>query len=329
MSLGSNVGPATALWITGQCRSELRTAPEPTLNTGEVLVRTLFSAISRGTERLVFEGRVPASEHERMTCPMQDGTFPFPVKYGYCAVGEVVTGPDDLIGRTIFALHPHQDVFTAPAAMVTPVPAHIPPKRATLAANMETALNALWDAGAGPADRIVVIGAGLIGCLVAHLAARLPGARVTLVDIDETRRDLAAKLGLDFALPAQLSDEADIAFHTSAAPSGLDTAIASVGLEGKVVEMSWYGDAPTPVKLGGTFHSRRISLLSSQVGQVSPSRRARWTYADRIAAAIALLNDPRLDALVEDEISFQELPARLGDILAPGASGLAPVVRYR
>lgn len=295
----------------------------------EARVRTLFSGISRGTERLVLEGRVPASEHERMRAPLQQGQFPFPVKYGYCATGIVEEGPDDLAGRTVFCLHPHQDMFVAPAAMLVPVPDGVPPRRATLAANAETALNAHWDAGTGPADRIVVVGAGVVGLLVAFIAARLPGADVTVVDVDEARASVVEKLGARFALPDAAPADADVVFHASASPAGLATALAAAGQEAAVVELSWYGAREVAAPLGAAFHSRRLRLVSSQVGQVSPGRRPRWTYRRRLEAALALLADgDALDVLVAEDIAFADAPGRLPELLAAGVGGLAPVIRY-
>ena len=176
-----------------------------------------------------------------------------------------------------------------PAAALVPVPDGVPARRATLAANMETALNALWDGGAGPGDRIVVVGAGVVGLLVTSLAARLPGAEVTAVDVDESRRPLVESLGARFARPEQAPRDADIVFHASATAAGLETAIKCAGFEGTIVEMSWYGDKPVEVDLGGAFHSRRLKLVSSQVGQVAASRRPRWDYRRRVEAAMRLL----------------------------------------
>lgn len=317
-----------ALWYVKPGECALNRADLPVCKEGEALVRMLWSGISRGTERLIFNGRVPESEHERMRCPGQEGDFPFPVKYGYCAVGVVEHGPDNLIGRTVFTLHPHQERFVASAAMLTLVPEDVPPRRATLAANMETALNAHWDAGSGPGDRIVVVGGGVLGLLVAYLAGRLPGADVTLVDVDQSRAALAQSFGCRFATPDNAPVDADIVFHASASAAGLKTAIASAGFEARIVELSWYGTNDVAAALGGAFHSRRLQLISSQVGQVSPSRRARWDYARRLKTALALLADDRLDALITEEIAFDEAPDRLPELFAPGASGLTAVLRY-
>ncbi|MFZ1105078.1 MAG: dehydrogenase [Hyphomicrobiaceae bacterium] len=319
---------ARALWYVGPGAVELRQAPLPPLAPGEARVRTRFSGISRGTERLVLKGSVGRSEWERMRCPMQEGAFPFPVKYGYCAVGVVEEGPANLVGKVVFCLHPHQDVFHAPADRLALIPHAIPAHRATLAANMETALNAMWDSGAGPGDRIVVVGAGVVGLLVGCLAARLPGAAVTVVDVDTGRRPLAEALGAAFAAPEAAPQDADVVFHASATAAGLNTAIACAGPEATVVEMSWYGDRPVEVGLGGAFHSRRLRLVSSQVGQVSPGRRPRWDYGRRMAAALRLIDLPALDLLVAEEIAFEDAPRELPRILAAGAHGLAPVIRY-
>jgi threonine dehydrogenase-like Zn-dependent dehydrogenase len=321
--------PATALWYVGMRECALNVVTLPVSGSDDCVVRTLWSGVSRGTERLVFEGRVPESERERMRAPFQDGDFPFPVKYGYCAVGVVEAGPADMLGRTVFCLHPHQDVFVAPRGRLTLVPDALPARRAVLAANMETALNAHWDAGSGPADRIVVVGGGVLGLLVAWLAARLPGAEVTLVDIVPERAELAASLGFGFALPANAPTDADLVFHASASAPGLATAIACAGIEARIVELSWYGEGAVAAPLGGAFHAKRLQLVSSQVGQIAPSRRPRWDYARRVQAALALLaRDDRLDGLITQEIAFAEAATVLPEVLSAQWRGLTAVLRY-
>lgn len=328
-----------AVWYSGPGKVELRTASVSPPAPGEALVRTLYSGVSRGTERLVLSGAVGESEWERMKAPLQEGKFPFPVKYGYCAVGVVEGGPQELVGRPVFCLHPHQDVFLAPITMLTPIPDDVPPRRATLAANMETALNAVWDSAVAPADRIVVVGAGVVGLLIAFLSARLPGAEVTVIDVAKERREIVESFGAKFlAAPAAGADPAsvsgvtslaaDVVFHTSVSPAGLNTAIAAAGFESAIVELSWYGSKDVPVKLGGAFHSQRLRLISSQVGQVSAGHRPRWDYKRRMQAALRLLDDVRLDVLVSEEIAFADAASALPRALSPGADGLAPVIRY-
>jgi len=319
---------ARALWLAAPGRAELRTQPVAAPGANEILARTLYSAISRGTERLVFNGLVPESEYETMRAPMQAGDFPFPVKYGYCAVARVEAGPPGLVGRTVFALHPHQDLFVVPVRYVAVVPDAVPPARAVLAANMETALNALWDSGAGPGDRIAVFGGGAVGLLVAYLAARLPGADVTLIDPDAARAPIVQAFGAAFSSDPRAVRDADIVFHASATAAGLAGAIAACGMEARIVELSWYGDRAVEAPLGGAFHARRLRLVSSQVGQVAPARRPRWTHARRLAKALELVADARLDALLGERIPFANLPQDLARLLSPGAPGVVPLVVY-
>jgi NADPH:quinone reductase-like Zn-dependent oxidoreductase len=317
-----------ALWYVGPGRAELREESIAAPRADEALVRALYGAISRGTERLVHAGKVPATEHERMRAPLMGGAFPFPVKYGYATVGRVEAGPAVLEGRTVFSLHPHQSLFAIPAAMAIPVPAEIPARRAVLAANMETALNAVWDGGPGPADRIAVIGGGVVGLLIAYLCARLPGAEVTVVDIVPARAELARALGARFAEPAAANVDCDLVFHASGSAAGLATALSLAGEEAGIIELSWYGTGEVAAPLGQAFHSRRLRLVSSQVGRVAPSHRSRWSAVRRLGAALALLDDDALDALLAPPIAFEELPARLPALLSANSEQVCHLIRY-
>jgi NADPH:quinone reductase-like Zn-dependent oxidoreductase len=319
---------ARALWYTGPGRAEIRDEVLKPLAAGKVRVRALYSAISRGTEALIAAGRVPASEYQRVRAPFMSGSFPFPVKYGYAAVGRVEAGPDALLGKNIFALHPHQSRFDVPAEAVVPIPSEIPLSRAVLAANMETALNATWDASPGPFGRIAVVGTGVVGALVGFLCARIEGAEVTLVDVDPAREAIAWGFGLDFAAPQDAPADCDFVFHTSATAEGLATALSIAGDEATVLELSWYGSGNVSVPLGGAFHSRRLRLISSQVGKVAPSHRASFTHRQRLEAAVKLTAHPHLDALLAPAIAFGELPARLPDILKPRSGVLCQLVSY-
>lgn len=316
-----------ALWYVAPGRAELRPASVGEPAAGEVRVRALFGAISRGTERLVFRGAVPPSQYDRMRGPHMAGGFPFPVKYGYAAVGRVEAGPAALKERIVFALHPHQNLFTVAADDVAVLPEQVPPPRAVLAANMETALNAVWDAAPGPADRIAVVGGGVVGLLVARLCTRLPGAEVTVIDVAPARADLARALGARFAEPATAPEDCDAVFHASATPAGLATALRIAGQEATVTELSWYGAGAVSAPLGQAFHSRRLRLVSSQVGEVAPSHRPRWSRARRLAAALDLLADPALDSLLAPATRFADLPACLADILG-GEDARCPLIRY-
>jgi 2-desacetyl-2-hydroxyethyl bacteriochlorophyllide A dehydrogenase len=319
---------ARALWYVAPGRTELREAAVPAPGAEELLVRMLYSGISRGTERLVFEGKVPLSERQRMRMPTQEGEFPFPVKYGYCAVGQVEAGNPAMIGRTVFALHPHQSCFVVSESMAVAVPDTVPARRAVMAANVETALNVLWDGEVKAGQKIAVVGGGIVGLLVAALAAKPFGANVTLIDKDASREALAKKFGAHFALPASAPRDCDVVIHTSASDAGLALALDLAKFEGTIVEASWYGDRTVGVPLGGAFHSQRLKLVSSQVGSVAPSQRARYTHRQRMEEALKLLADDRFDALIGEEIPFEELPQHLPRLLAPDAKGVGALVKY-
>lgn len=307
---------ARACWLLPPGRAELRTTPLQPPADGQVLVRTLHSGISRGTETLVFRGEVPASEQQRMRAPFQQGDFAGPLTYGYSSVGVVEQGPPALQGRAVFCLHPHQDRYVVPAAAVRPLPDGVPPARAVLAANLETAVNALWDGAPRVGDRIAVVGGGAVGLLVAWLAGRLPGCRVQLVDLQPARAEWAERLGIGFALPADASGDADLVIHASGQGAGLQTALRLAGFEATVLELSWYGTRAVELPLGQAFHARRLVLKSSQVGHVATAQRARWDHARRLQLALHLLADPALDALVTGASPFDELPAVLARLAA-------------
>jgi threonine dehydrogenase-like Zn-dependent dehydrogenase len=313
---------ARAFWLRTPGHGEIRPVAVPEPDGGDVLVRTLRSGVSRGTETLVFRGGVPASQHHTMRAPFQEGDFPGPVKYGYLNVGAVEEGPPDLRGRTVFCLYPHQTAYVVPAGAVTVVPDDVPPARAVLAGTVETAINALWDARPLVGDRVTVVGAGMVGCCVARLLARFPAVDVTLVDVDGSRAAVAAALGAGFAHPEDAAGEADLVVHASATSAGLQRSLELLAPEGTVLDLSWYGDAEVHLSLGGAFHSRRLGLRASQVGTVSPARSGRSTTADRLALALELLRDPAFDVLVSGESRFEELP----DVMARLAAGTLPAL---
>ena len=317
-------------WIRAPGRGEIVTAPLPPPAPNHVLVRALFSGISRGTESLVFRGEVPPSQHQAMRAPFQEGDFPGPVKYGYSSVGEVVEGQQgtEAAGRLVFCLHPHQDFYRVPTGAVRILPHGLPPERAVLGANMETALNAVWDARPSVGDRIVVIGAGVVGLLVAWLCRQIPAARVSVVDVDPSREEVARALELDFADRAPAGADADVVFHASGNPDGLEAALSVAGVESTVIELSWYGTRSVPLPLGEAFHSRRLTLRSSQVGRIPADRAARWDHSRRLAVALGLLRDERLDILISGESEFEGLPEVMGRLAEDGRGVLCHRIRY-
>ena len=322
---------ARALWTIAAGVAEIRTHDLTTPGPNQALVVTRASAISRGTERLVFTGRVPESQWPAMRAPLQQGDFPFPVSYGYAAAGVVQAGPAELVGRRVFCLHPHHDAFLAPAAMCIPIPDAVSDRRAVLAANMETAVNVLWDARPLVGERALVVGAGVVGLLTAFLLARIPGLDLAVCDIDASRRSIVEALGARFCTPEEAPADRDLVIHASASPEGLKLALNRCGFEGRVVEASWFGDKLCDLPLGEAFHAKRLQLISTQVGAVSPAMRGRRTHGDRLALALDLLADARLDALLGPDIPFADLPVRIGAVLSPPPGApqpLCPVVTY-
>jgi threonine dehydrogenase-like Zn-dependent dehydrogenase len=315
-----------AFWVREPGQGEIRPVEVPPPGDGDVLVRTVYSAVSKGTEALVFRGGVPASQHEVMRAPFQDGEFPAPVKYGYLNVGEVESGPPDLVGHTVFCLYPHQTRYVVPASAVTVVPDRVPAARAVLAGTVETALNAVWDAAPQVGDRIAVVGAGMVGASVAAILGRVPATRVQLVDVDASRARIAEAIGAEFATPADALGGCDLVVHASATEQGLTRSLELLRAEGTCVELSWYGDRRVAVPLGEWFHSRRLTIRGSQVGTVSPNRPR--THAERLATALDLLADPGFDALVTGECRFDELPTALPRLISGEPSALCLRVTY-
>jgi threonine dehydrogenase-like Zn-dependent dehydrogenase len=314
-----------AFWLRAPGQGEIRSMALPGPGRDEVLVRTLYSGVSRGTETLVFRGGVPESQRDVMRAPFQEGDFPGPVKYGYLNVGVVEQGPPALRDRTVFCLYPHQTRYVVPATAVTLLPDAVPPERAVLAGTVETAVNALWDATPLIGDRVSVVGAGMVGCCVARILAGFPGVRVQLVDADPARAAVAEALGVDFALPEQASEGRDLVFHASATEEGLARSLELLEPDGTVIELSWYGDRRVSLPLGEFFHSRRLVVRGSQVGSIPPAQRARRGFADRLALALDLLADPAYDALITGESGFEELP----DVMPRLAAGELPALCHR
>ncbi len=319
---------ARAFWIAEPGRGEIRDEELPPPGPRDVLVRAIYSGISRGTESLVFRGRVPAAEYGRMRAPFQAGNFPAPLKYGYANVGMVEAGSNGLAGRAVFSLFPHQTRYVVPADAVFPVPTAVPPERAILAANLETAVNGIWDARPHVGDRVVVVGGGTVGCLTAWTASRIGGCEVTLVDVNERRAATARALGVGFATPATVQGDADIVIHASGTASGLNLALGLAGFEATIVELSWYGSDAVPVSLGQSFHSQRLTLKSSQVGHLPPAQRARWTHRRRLELVFSLLSEPGLDALITGESAFDDLPRVMAQLSSSPGDVLCHRIRY-
>ena len=322
-------GPgAQAFWLRSPGCGDIRPAPLPDPGPNDVLVRTMYSGVSRGTETLVFRGAVPPDQYGAMRAPFQEGDFPSPVKYGYLNVGTVEKGPTELRGRTVFCLYPHQTAYVVPAGAVAVVPEDVPPARAVLAGTVETAVNALWDAAPLLGDRVTVVGAGMVGCCVARLLRAFPATQITLVDVDAGRAEVAAALGVDFALPGDAAGDRDLVVHASATSAGLQQSLELLAPERVVIDLSWYGDEEVRLSLGGAFHSRRLGIRASQVGTLSPARAGRRTSAERLELALNLLRDPAFDVLLTGQSRFHELPDVMSRLAAGNLPALCHTITY-
>lgn len=317
-----------AFWIAEPGRGEIRDEILATPAAHDLVVRALYSGISRGTEALVFNGRVPASEYRRMRAPFQAGEFPAPIKYGYASVGSVEGGPRHLRGRHVFVLHPHQTRYVVPQDSAYVLPESVPPDRAVLAANLETAINGVWDARPHVGDRVAIIGAGTVGCLIAWLVGRIAGCDVELIDVNPRRSSLADMFGIRFATPDRATAGADVVIHTSGSPAGLDLALRLAAFEATVVELSWYGTDVVPIPLGEAFHANRLTVSSSQVGHIAASQRSRWNHRRRMELAISMLSDQALDALITGESDFETLPQVMAGLAKGPGDTLCHRIRY-
>lgn len=319
---------ATAYWTIGPEKGELRREALPAPGAGEALVRTLYSGISKGTELVVHNARVPDCVAGEMAAPNQEGSFPFPVKFGYLSVGVVEEGPAEWLGTTVFCLYPHQDRYVVPVGSLTVVPDGVPARRAVLTGTVETAVNGLWEAGPRLGDRVAVIGAGLVGGMVAKLLSTFPLGRLQLIDVDPAKRAFADTLGIEFSHPDDALPDCDIVIHCSASQEGLERSLQLAGDDGEVIEMSWYADRNVTLPLGEDFHARRLSIRASQVGVVARARRHRRTNADRLQLAVSLLSDPVFDVFLTGSSSFDELPDVVQQLSDGTLDALCHVIEY-
>jgi len=316
----------SALWHLSPQESLIRTQPVPSIGDGQCRIEASYSLISSGTETLVASGQVPAELHHSMQVPYMDGDFSLPVKYGYSLVGKVVEGSQSLLGKYVHLLHPHQSDCVVNEKDVTVIPKGIPPERAVLASNLETALNAIWDSGLSAGDRVLVVGMGLVGSLVAHFSRQFPATQVQVAENNSVRQTLVNKQGFQLHNPPDTPF--DVAFHTSGSSTGLQTCIDAVGNEGKVTELSWYGIRSAEIKLGGSFHQQRKQIISSQVSQLPPHQQARWDYRRRKQTVLELLQDNRWDQFLTATVDFADTPQLFDKLRQGDRSQLSWTIRY-
>lgn len=318
---------STTLWHLSRSKSSLLKEVLVTPLPHQLVIKSLYSLVSTGTEKLVACGQVPLAMHQLMRVPSMGGDFNFPVKYGYSLVGQVLSEGAHA-GQLVHFLHPHQDALIVDSANISLVPKGIPAKRAALASNIETALNAVWDSGVSVGDRVVVCGFGMIGGLVARLLSLMPAVEVVVLEKNPYRIAQANQMG--FPTNPSTLQNFDYSFHTSGSSAGLQACIEAVGMEGKIIELSWYGTKPVQLQLGADFHYHRKQIISSQVGHVPFAKSARWDYQRRKQVVWELLKNPVFDAHITDEIAFADSPSffealRGGTLLN---EGLGWVIKY-
>jgi threonine dehydrogenase-like Zn-dependent dehydrogenase len=298
-----------ALWHRSASESEIITGDIRKEEGKELLVESFFSLVSIGTERTVALGMVPPEIREQMKVPYMEGSFSFPCKYGYSLVGKIIRGPAGLKNRFVHLMHPHQDMAWVHPSSVFPLPDGIPPRRAVLAGNMETAVNALWDSEISVGDSVLIAGFGIVGALIALLASCIPGVAIVVLETNEKRRSLAAKLGFDLFENFRTGNTPfDAALNTTGDENALQICIDNTGFESQVTEVSFYGTKAVSVRMGGNFHISRKRIAVSQVSNLPLKKLARWDHLRRKQLVYNLLKDNRFDCLVENAVPFHDAP---------------------
>jgi len=297
-----------ALFFTGARTVNVREVPIPEPEAGEVLVRTERSAISPGTELLVYRDEVPDELAADETIDTLDGTFSYPLQYGYSTVGRVVAVGDSVgqewLDRRVFSFNPHESHFLAEPAQL--IQTTLPPQQALFIPNVETAVNFVMDARPRIGARVAVFGQGPVGLLTTALLAEFPLAELVTTDCYEHRRSLSRSLGADKSVPpdqmGDAIDDPDISFELSGNPVALDSAIDVTGFAGQVIVGSWYGSKDVSLDLGGEYHRSHIRTQSSQVSRLDPDHADRWDKERRMEYVRSWLSDTDLSAVLTHEM---------------------------
>lgn len=303
-----------SLWFTGVRQQEIRSEPLPTPGPGQLGVTTLLSAISAGTELLLYRGQMPAEMSADASIEALSGTLAFPLKYGYSAVGLVTSLGDRVdaawLGQRVFAFNPHETGFVISAENAISISEHIESDAAVLLPNMETALSFAMDGAPIIGERVLVLGQGIVGLLTTHLLAQMPLASLTAVDKLAIRRNIALEIGATqtFGIDQPLeSDSYDLVYELSGNPAALNTAIDAVAFGGRIVVGSWYGTKRASLDLGGAFHRKHVQIISSQVSTLAPRWQGRWTKARRMQTALQLLPGVNLNLLITQRTPFDSV----------------------
>ncbi len=319
----------TALWHLSESSTILKTTNIRNDHPTSCLIKSLYSLVSTGTERLVAQGKVPGNLQEAMKVPYMEGSFGFPLTYGYSLVGEIIEGPEHLISKNVHIMHPHQSMLYADEAHVALIPEDIPSKRAVLISNLETAINAVWDSEVTLGENVFVAGFGTIGSLLCQVLRKFPAIDLHVLEPNQARCEKARSWGFNAVQAITLPEPPfDVAFNTSCHENGLQVCIDSVGYEGKVVELSWYGTQSVNINLGKSFHHFRKQIISSQVSQIPGHKLSRWDYRRRKALAFDLLKDPFFDELLTDEISFEDAPVFFQNLRNGTIDSVGTTIKY-
>ena len=306
-----------SVWFPSAREVELRSETVPDVGPEEVRLEAIASAISHGTEMLVYRGQVP--DGLDLDLPTLRGSFNFPIKYGYASVGRVVEAGARVTclarGDAAFVHHPHQSTYVVPATMPVRLAGDLDPTLGVFLANVETATNVVVDAAPRLGERVAVFGQGVVGLLITQLLRRTGVSQIIVVEPVARRRELACDVGADVALGAHSAAEAirdltdglgvDLAIEASGSPAALDPALDALAFGGTCVVCSWYGTKPVELKLGGAFYRRRLRIVSSQVSTIDAGLQPRWTHQRRLSLARDLLPNLKLSSLISHRIPFE------------------------
>jgi hypothetical protein len=325
----SNSSQIYSYWVVSPSQGQIRDTPMMSLSKDTLSLETLFTGISPGTERLVGMGKVPEECWEKMRCLYMEGSFDFPLKYGYSLVGQAITGSET--GKRFFVMHPHQSRVVVARSDALELPDWLPSQRATLIPNMETALNAVWDAQVSQKDKILIVGGGIIGILISFVLSKEYGIQPDFLEQDRQRIQYLkqlpwlgnSRLGTDYR-----EGNYNIAFHTSSSSSGLQSGIDALAFEGRCIELSWYGTQSVSLQLGGSFHYQRKQIIASQVSAIAQPKRSLIDYSQRKEQVLGLLGDATLDILLQPAIAFLELPTFMSLLYQRQVHPVSPLVEY-
>ncbi|MEM1137565.1 MAG: zinc-binding alcohol dehydrogenase [Bacteroidota bacterium] len=293
----------------------------------EVAIESMYSLVSLGTERTITTQLLTKEIAARMVVPYMRGTFQNEFTYGYSLVGRIIDGEKDLIGKVIHVMHPHQNYAVVKTQDIFFIPEQMNPKLATLVSNMETAVNAIWDANVEIGDKVLVIGYGTVGALTALIASKIPGIDISILEINQNRFNAAVEQGFKVSSILENKDF-DIVFNTSGNAEMLQKAISVTKSEGRIIEMSWYGAKSITINFGADFHYGRKQLISSQVSQIPNRKLKNWTYHSRKKLVFKLLQELNPHYLINCEVHFSETPKFYNDLRRHETSGLGVVIKY-